>query len=285
MSKTVANTFAPSSYSVWTAPLGSTPPTSPTAAPSASFYEVGYISDAGITEGRNVNQTKIYDLVGQLLRTIRNQEERPFTFSAVEDNRVVRELRYPGSVLTNAAGTAEVQSIAQTATGGTFTLTGGFGGTGTTSAITAPATSSTLQTAIRTLPGFGGVTVSGGASPFTVTFPASLGNVNQISADNTLATGGTVTPTTTTPGVAGVNTRVVGSGTGQNLRCWLIYAADGAKTDLIVINNGEATATGTVALSGNALKVTQFELQCYPDSNGAFFTVLDNDSAQAITYA
>jgi hypothetical protein len=120
MSKNAANLWSPSAYALWTAPFGTTLPTTLLANPGAAWYEIGVLSDAGIAETRNVNENKIYDMVGQLQRIIRNQEERPFTFTALEDNRAVRELRYPGSTLATAAGTAEVQSLTVTATGGTI---------------------------------------------------------------------------------------------------------------------------------------------------------------------
>lgn len=292
MSKTAPNLFIPSAYSVWTAAFGTSAPTTPTATPSASWYEVGYLSDQGITEGRNINESKIYDLVGQLLATARNQEERPFTFQAMEDNRVVRELRYPGSTQSTGAGTAEVQTatITGTPTGGTFTLTGGYGTKATTSALAYNATGATVQTAVQALPGLSAATVAGSAGgPYTVTYPASLGNVDPLTVDASLLTGGTspgVTIATTTPGVAPVNTRVVGSGTGQNLRAWLVYIAKGSKHKLFVISNGEATQTGTVGYTGTGAAVSEFTLQPYPDpTTGAFFTLLDDDPAQNVTYS
>jgi hypothetical protein len=107
-----------------------------------------------------------------------------------------------------------------------------------------------------------------------------------MTADATLATGGTVTVSTTTPGVAPVNSRVVGSGTGQNLRGWLIYVTKGSVHKLFVISNGEATQTGTVGYTGNGAAVSEFSLQPYPDvTTGAFFTLLDDDPAQNVTYA
>lgn len=286
MTKNSAALFVPSAYSVWSALFGTTPPTSPTAAPGAGWYEVGFLSDQGITEGRNINENKIYDMVGQLLAIARNQEERPFTFQALEDNRVVRELRYPGSTLTTGSGTSEVQSLAVTATGGTFTLTGGYGSTGTTTAITVSGlSSSALQTAIRTLPGLSAVTVSG-SGPYAVTYPSTLGDVSQLTADNSLATGGTVTPSTTTPGVAPINTRVVGAGTRQNLRAWLIYADNGRVHKLFSLTNGEATQSGTIGMTGNGASVSEFSLQPYPDATtGAFFTLIDDDPAQNVSYS
>ncbi len=292
MAKSALNVFAASTaYAVWTAPLGTTLPTTVTTAPGAGWYEVGYLSDDGITETRDVNENLIYDLLGSLIRNVRNQEQRSFGFTALEDNRVVRELKYVGSTLASTAGTAEVQTatVTGTPTGGTFTLTGGYGGTATTAPIAYNAASAVVQTAVQALPGFSGVTVSGSAGgPYTITFPASLGNVAQISANGAQLTGGSspnVTTATTTPGVAPTNTRTVGPGTGLNSRCWYIVAQDGAKGQAVALGNGEASASGDSAISGGALKTTQFSVRAYPDLNGNFFYIIDNDSAQGVTYA
>lgn len=290
MSKTATNVFIPSSYSVWTAPLGTAAPTTPTATPSASWYEVGFLSDQGITEGRDINETDIYDMVGALLAVARNQEKRPFTFEGLEDNRVVRELRYPGSTFSSSGGTAEVQTatVTGTPTGGTFTLTGGVGGTGTTTAIAYNATSATVQTAVQALPGLSAATVAGSAGgPYTITYPATLGDVPQLTANSSALTGGSspaVNVATTTPGTSPVNTRNVGSGTGQNLRAFLIYISKGSKHKLFVINNGEATQSGTVGYTGSGAAVSQFTLQPFLDSNGNFFQLLDDDPAQNASY-
>lgn len=278
------NVFNDGNYAVWTAQQGTTPPTTlPPANPGANYYECGLLSANGLTEAHNMNETSIYDLAGSLVRIARSQESRPWTFEALEGSNIVDSLRYPGSTVTTSGGTAEVQSLAVTATGGTFTLSGGSGGTGVTSAITAPATSSALQTAIRTLPGFSAVTVSG-SGPFTITFPIGLGNVGQLTADATNATGGTVTPSTTTPGVASVNSRGVGSGTGRNLRQWAIDLVDGSVHKRVLINNGEAVWTGTTTYSGSAAATYQFTLQPYKDSNGLYYVVLDDDPATSAAF-
>jgi hypothetical protein len=109
----------------------------------------------------------------------------------------------PNGALT--AGTAEVQTLTSTATGGTFLLTV-FGLT--TGTIAFNASAATIQTALDTLLGTGQVTVAGGplnTTPVTLTFGGQLAqwNVPQVTADNTAATGGTVVPSTTTPGVSG----------------------------------------------------------------------------------
>lgn len=103
------------------------------------------------------------------------------------------------------SGTAEVQTATITGgpAGGTFTLT--YDGN-TTSALAFNATGATVQTALRLLPGLSAVTVAGAAGgPYVVTFPASLGDVNALTATGSF-TGGTtpaIAVVTTTPGVTG----------------------------------------------------------------------------------
>ena len=103
----------------------------------------------------------------------------------------------------------EVQTITITGspTGGTYTLT--FDGE-TTSAIPYNATAVQVQTALRALDNIGSadVTCAGGPHPgtaITATFGGNLAGVNvaEMTADDSLLTGGTspaVTVTTTTPG-------------------------------------------------------------------------------------
>lgn len=98
------NVFADQGYAVWTAPVGTALPTSPTGTLNIAFEEVGLLTDAGISESHNLNETKIYDMAGSLVRIARNQEERPITFVALEGNAVVESLRYPGSTVTTTTG-------------------------------------------------------------------------------------------------------------------------------------------------------------------------------------
>lgn len=98
------------------------------------------------------------------------------------------------------AGTAEIQGLAITATGGTYSLTI-LGRTITL--IPYNTNGAALQALVRSLPvrGAADVAVTGASSPYTFTFPSYLGNVAQITVDGTGLTGGTATPSTTTPGV------------------------------------------------------------------------------------
>lgn len=105
-------------------------------------------------------------------------------------------------------GTTEVQTVTITGipTGGTFTLT--MDGA-TTSALAYNAAAATVQTALQALAtiGSGNALVTGSAGgPYTVTFASALAlmDVNTLSADGTLLTGGTapaVAVTVATPGV------------------------------------------------------------------------------------
>lgn len=118
--------------------------------------------------------------------------------------RVVADAGYSGRG-PDVPGTSEVQTVTITGapTGGDFTLT--FSAQ-TTGAIAFNAAAATVQTALNGLTNLDGVTVSGSAGgPYTVTFPADMGDVAQMTADGTGLTGGTdpdVTVATTTPGVA-----------------------------------------------------------------------------------
>lgn len=248
----------------------------------AGFVEVGLLSDNGITEAHTYNENKIYDMAGQLIRIARNQEERPFTFEALEDNAMVRKLLYRSTTTTTGA-TAEVDTltITGTPTGGTFSVT--LPGYGTASGINYNAAASTVQTALRSAWGLA-VNVTGSAGgPYTITFPTAAGNVPLASADGSTLTGGTspgANVVTATPGVTGVNSTPVGAGTGRDLRPFCIVLKDGSVVKLFAINSGEAVQSGTVGYTGSGAAVYQFTLQPYKDANGNYYTILDNDPAQ-----
>lgn len=285
---TNVNVFADANYAVWTALAGTTVPTTlPPTNPGAGYYEVGLLSDNGITESHNFNETKIYDLAGSLVRIARNQEERPWTFECMEGSNVVDSLRFPGSSLTSAGGTAEVQTItiSGTATGGTFQpLLAGYG---TVAAQVYNVTTSALATALSNAWGFP-VTVTGTpATSYVVTFPVAAGNVSQMTVNSNLTGTGSpaATVATTTPGVTGINTRNVGSGLAQNRRQWAIDLVDGNYHKRILINNGEAIWTGTTNYNGTAAAIYQFTLQPYKDANGNYYTVIDDGAADAESFA
>jgi hypothetical protein len=109
-----------------------------------------------------------------------------------------------------AAGTAEIQVLTGggTISGGTYTIT--FNGA-TTTAIAFNAPAATVQAALEALAtiGTGNVVVTGGpvsTTPLTLTFQGQRsGDIPQITASAASLTGSspTLTPSTSTPGVAG----------------------------------------------------------------------------------
>lgn len=282
------HSYADQNYSVWVGAAGGNAPTSFTLDASgnlvapAGMVEVGLLSDNGITEGHNMNETKVFDMAGVLVRAVRNQEERPFTWEALEDNAMVRKLMYR-SATTTAGATAEVHTLTITGspTGGTFTYT--LATWGTTAPIAYSPTAAVVQAAIRLATGVAVVVTGSTGGPFTITFPTAAGDVPAPTADGTALTGGTspaAAVVVATPGVTGVNTTPVGSGTGRDLRPYLIAMKDGSVVKCFAINSGESVQSGTVGYTGSGVAISQFTTQPYKDSAGHFFNVLDNDPAQ-----
>lgn len=114
--------------------------------------------------------------------------------------------------LVTSSAVSDVQTLTQaSATGGTFTITFGFGTVYTTSPIAYNASAATVQTALQSLPniGSGNVACSGGAlgsAGVVCTFAGALANQPQpvFAINNTALTGSgaAVTVAHTTPGVA-----------------------------------------------------------------------------------
>jgi hypothetical protein len=106
-------------------------------------------------------------------------------------------------------GTDEVQTLTVTATGGNFKLSVTLAGSTQTTANIAVVglSAANIQSAIVALSNVepGDVTVTGGASPYTVTIQSEQGNVGQIAvvAGSPDVSGGTVVAGTTTQGATG----------------------------------------------------------------------------------
>lgn len=148
---------------------------------------------------------------------------------------VVADAGYPGTGPV-AAGTSEVQTVTLSdATGGTFTLT--FNGQ-TTTALAFNAASGAVAAALNALPNLFGVSVTGNAGgPWTVTFPATLGDVPQMTADASGLTG---------TGTSEVQTVTVSNATGGTYT--LTY--DGQTTAAIAFDaDGAAVQAALNALS------------------------------------
>lgn len=277
MTKTNNNVRSFSGYSVWYGALGTALPSDlATDLSTLGLSEVGLLSDGGVTEAHSYgNETSIYDMSGSLIRVLRSQEARTFTFTALETNPNVDTLLYPGSSASSSGATAEVQQVVLTgATGGTFNLT--LPGYGSATGLAYNISNSALASALSGA--FGGtVTVAGTSSTYNVTFGGFNADVPQLTyANNLTGTTPSIAVSTTTPGVPGTVTQNVGAATGRYLRAWVIDLQDGTYHERYVINNGEASQSGDVQKTSSGAAEYAFSLDTYKDSSGNFFVKLHN---------
>jgi hypothetical protein len=283
MTKNVNNVHAYGdiTQAIWTSPLGTASPATPTAVYPAGWSELGWVDDGGVTESQTYQETKVYGWQGaSLLRVLRSQAEHSFKFNCLEETAAVLGLFRPGTTQTTTGATADVQTITITGspTGGTFTLNNiGYGAASYTATYNVP--TATLAAALSAIVG-GTVTVTGTAgTSYVVTFPSTLGNVPAMSAASGL-TGGT-TPTVavvnTTPGVNGTTSWPVKPFVSRNLRQFGIDLVDGSVSRRFLAQSAEVTSAGDIVYKADALTVYQFNLNVFVDSSGNFFTELTNN--------
>lgn len=119
-----------------------------------------------------------------------------------------------GMVTAASAAQSEVYRITITATGGTYTIT--YDGQ-TTTALAFDANAAAIDAALEALSNIGvaDVSVAGTGDTRTITFGTALANLNleDLTVDDALATGGTVTGEVVTQGSAGASpsTTIVGT--------------------------------------------------------------------------
>ena len=131
------------------------------------------------------------------LKLTTDTQGRPLWVDSPTDGSIAGNLiGYPAAYNRGVSGTyrrngngVQVVTITGTPTGGTFTLT--YGGA-TTAPLAYNAAAATVQTALRTLPGLSGATVSGSAGgPFTVTIGTVGVATGPITGSGAGLTGGT----------------------------------------------------------------------------------------------
>lgn len=279
-----AHSYGDITQRILTAPLGTTIPTSPLpTAFGAGWLDLGWMDDAGLTETDTKQETKKYGWQGgALVRVLRSQAEHSFAFNCLEENAITYGLLRPNSTIVTSGGSAEVQTVTITGTGtaGTWTLT--LPGVATASGLAFNITTSALATALNSAFGMTGITVTGSAgTSYVVTFPVSAGNVVQLTATQAITGATGIAVVTTTPGVNGVNTTDVLPFVGRNLRMFGIDLVDGGVHRRFVAQNGEVTGNGDVIYNADNLTVLQYTLECYIDTNGAFFRDINDNPALA----
>ena len=271
---------------VMTALPGVAAPSAPTGPWGTGWYDLGALSDSGVTESVNQNETKKYIWQGgQLGRTLRNQFEHPFAIEAAEENAVSLGLARPGVTITTTGGTAEVQALTFTGTptAGSFPVVlPGYGSYTAAFNVTPTALQTALQAAWGLL-----VTVAGTASSvYNITFPANAGNVQQIQTNSSGLTGATIAPSTTTPGVNPINRSVVAPFSGVNARQFGFDFIDTTATGTIhlryILTNAEAVVSGDIVRKSDDLSVIPLTINpLYDSATGGFFIDLNDDPNRA----
>lgn len=98
MAGDAANASVWTDADVYTAPLGTALPVDGNTAFGVGWELVGLLDgDAGFTQQRSEDKNDIYAWGGILVRTTRRNFKLTYTFTALEDNTVTRDLIWPGS--------------------------------------------------------------------------------------------------------------------------------------------------------------------------------------------
>ena len=90
---------------VYVADVGSTAPTDTATAWAAAWEAVGLLSEDGLSEARDDDETDHFAYGSILVRTTRSKHKRTMVVTVLEDNPVVFDLVNPGSTAATATGT------------------------------------------------------------------------------------------------------------------------------------------------------------------------------------
>lgn len=282
-----AHAWGDVTQAVYTAAIGAAAPTAPLPTDIGDgWYDLGWLSDSGVTESNTFNETKKYGWQGGgLIRVLRNQFERPHKFQCLEENAVTVGLMRPGSAITVTSGTSEVQTVTLTGTGtaGTFTLS--LPGHGTASALTYNITTSALADALNAAFSMSGITVTGTAgSSYVVTFPASAGDLPLMTAVNSITGVTAITVVETTAGQNPIYTQGQGTQATRNMRQWAIDLVDGSVHKRRWFPTAEAILSGDAVYSNTDLTVYEFTLNPYADDNGFFYYDITDDGVYGVNF-
>ncbi len=101
---------------VRTAPVGTTAPTNSTSSFATGWVDLGYISDAGITESQNQEWTEITAWQNRdIVRRALTSTENTWQFTVIETTQTALELYHAGSSVDGTgAGTYKLEVVAPT---------------------------------------------------------------------------------------------------------------------------------------------------------------------------
>lgn len=86
------------------APVGSTMPTDLTTDLDAAFDDIGWLTDAGIGETPSTSTTPKRGINGAIVKTVKADDDRSFTFECYEKNAITMGLMRPGSTPSTSGG-------------------------------------------------------------------------------------------------------------------------------------------------------------------------------------
>ncbi|MGP4114658.1 phage tail tube protein [Streptomyces sp. 4N509B] len=82
--------------------------------PGEEFYELGWLSEDGPTQGRERNVERFRGWQGNsIVRTAVTEDDHTVQIQALEDNWVVQQLRYPDSIITTTGDTTQTVVVQQ----------------------------------------------------------------------------------------------------------------------------------------------------------------------------
>lgn len=89
------------------APKGSTLPTTIAGALDAAFKNLGWITDAGISENVASDSNTRRGIDGSIVKTFKTNDDSTFTFECMEETAITLGIIHPGSVPVITAGVAK----------------------------------------------------------------------------------------------------------------------------------------------------------------------------------
>lgn len=110
MALTADNVRVAVTGAVYTAPTGTTAPTTPAAAFGAGWVDLGYVSEDGVTESYNEDTTDIKAWQGgTTVRTLTSSTTAQLHLTLIESSNAVLEVFHKGSTITTDTGNSTLE--------------------------------------------------------------------------------------------------------------------------------------------------------------------------------
>lgn len=91
------------------APLGTVLPTTVSGTPNAAFNDLGFVSDAGVTEHNGTSTTNIKNWKGDIVRTVQTEHDLTYKLVLIETTENTEETYYNGDPSDGIEGVAGIR--------------------------------------------------------------------------------------------------------------------------------------------------------------------------------